>query len=116
MGLIKPFMELSKTFTDPVGGEIIDKLISNISIFGDALANDDMVTILRILKESVESVEELTPLLNEPSLRAHVSERLDGLKKVVNCFEQNECGIFAILLYIFEDINPLKTLFSTLSN
>ena len=116
MGLLKPFMELGKTFTDPVGGEIIDKMISNLPHFGDAYAIDDMVTIRRLLEETVESVEELTPLLNEPNLRELLYERLDVLKNVVNCFEQDKCGVFALFLYLFDCINPLKTFFSTLSN
>lgn len=116
MGVVKPMLNLSKRWMNPTGGEIVDKMISDIPIFTSAVYSNETMTIHRILNDSQKSVELLIPHITQPELRGVYSERLVAFKTLITCMNQGECGFRAYTHYLISCINPCRTLFTSLKN
>lgn len=110
-----PMLKLSKTWMDPTGGELMDKLLSNMPIYMNAVDKNDVKTIHRIINDNQKFLRTITPHITHPEVRKAYSERIDALSSIVTCMSQGKCGCKALFHYVGGCVMPLKTLFTSLS-
>lgn len=116
MEILKPVLELSKGCMDLVGVEIMDKIISYIPTVSNAIGNNDMATINRIMNATRKQFELLPPHITVLQLRKVATERIDGFKAVNACLNQGKCGMQAYIRFLFDCVSPLSTLMVSLLN
>lgn len=114
MVILKPMLELSKTFMDPTGGEIMDQVLSYIPGVTNAIGNNDMVTIYRLMNETQTYLELLPPHIKQPQMQKIAIERIEGFKNVNTCLNQGKCGWQSYVRFLLDCVNPFKTLMSSL--
>lgn len=101
---------------EPTGGEIMDKMIADIPIFANALSNNNLTTINRLLKNTQKSMIAIAPHITHAQLREIAAERIDAFHSLVYCMEQGKCGFQAHVYYLYGCMNPCKTLFASIVN
>lgn len=113
---LMPMLEQSKTFMDPSGGVLIDKLMSDIPIFKAAMAGKDLPCIHRILEETQKSMNTMLPHITHAEFHNLAVERIDAFNSIVTCIQQGKCGFRAYIHYLCGCIDPLKTMYTFLSD
>lgn len=104
---LRAMLKSSKRFTNPTGGQLMDKIITDIPIFMNAVNNDDMETIHQMLNEA--------RTFTHDKVRKVYAERIGTFKSLVTCISQGKCGYNAYIHYLCGCVNPVKTLLTSLS-
>lgn len=109
-------MELSKKFMDPTGGEMVDKLVSDIPLFANSLEKKDMATLHRMLNDHQKAMGAMTSHITHPQVREIHTERMDAYSNLMTCINQGQCGYKAYFHFLSGCINPMRKLYTILSD
>lgn len=101
---------------DPTGGEIMDKLIWSMPVFKEAVEKNDVKAIHRVFKDNLRLLETITPHITHPEFRKIAAERIVAYSSLVTCIHQGKCGYQDHFHYMCGCVNPMKTVFTLLSD
>lgn len=113
---LMPILELSKNHMDPTGGEMIDKLISDVPIFTNAMGSNNLTTIHRMLSETRESLDAMASHITHAQFRKLAVERNIAFSNLVTCIHHGKCGSQEFVHFLSGSISPMKMLYTLLSN
>lgn len=114
--MLKPLLELSKTFITPIGGKIVDKMISDSLIAVSAFENNDMVLAHKLLNENKKSLESVASHITQPQLQEFATEYIASYNSVATCIIEGKCGYQSIIHFMFNIASPMKKIIMTLAN
>lgn len=110
---LTPMLEQSKLFMDPTGGEMIDKMISEIPNITNAFGNNDLTTIHRMLRETQKLMDTVVMLhITHAQFRELAAERMDAFNSIVDCIHQGKCGFRAYIHYLCGCVKPMKQIYT----
>lgn len=107
---------LGPTWMNPVGGEILDKMISSSPESTSAVNNNNITTIHRMLKDAQNSLNTIAPHITHTQLRTIAAERIDAFGKLVTCIHKGKCGFSAHFRSLCSSIDPIKISYSSVSD
>lgn len=105
-------MELCKAFVDPTGVEMIDKIISGIPLYTNAIGSNDATTLHRILRETQKFVDTIPSHITHDQFRKLAIERLDAFNSIVDCIHEGKCGCRAYIHYVCDNIIHLQQIYT----
>lgn len=111
-----PLLELSKTFMNPTGCEIIDKMVLESSIAVNALKNNDMVLVYRMLNEHNKLLQSIASHVTQPQFQEFAIEQIASFNSVITCMNEGKCGFQSFIYFSLSFSKPMKTIIMSLLN